>query len=367
VKSSVGIIGVAAYLPEQVRSNDWWPESVVSRWRARQHHNLPSLSSWIEKQGDGPEPAPLPGVAKVIDALVALKDDPFQGSRERRIAADDAIPSDLEVRAAEQAIERAGIDPAEIGFVLSYSAIPDYLLTPNACAVHKKLGLSERCLSLAVEGACNTFALQLNVAEQLVATGQYKYGLLVLSSLGSRVLPNEQPASAIFGDGAAAVVVGPVAPGFGVLGRAHHTDGTRHRAVVIGVPGKRWHDEGRSCFYTEDAQLGRGLILSVADHAQEIIHESLADAALSTNDVSFYACHQGTAWLRAVTQEIAGLGHARTLDTFPWTASLMGANIPVLLAAAEAEGLLRAGDVVATFSGGLGETWSSLVMRWGRG
>ncbi|HEY5924502.1 MAG TPA: 3-oxoacyl-[acyl-carrier-protein] synthase III C-terminal domain-containing protein [Kofleriaceae bacterium] len=364
----VGIHGVGIYLPEQVRGNDWWPATLVEQWREKKKgHTVPSQSSWVERQGDGPELPPLPGISRVIEALTALKDDPFQGSRERRVAPDDVVASQLEVRAARDAIARAGIDANEIGFLLSYSAVPDYLLTPNACAVHKQLGLPERCLSLAVEGACNSFALQLNLAEKLISSGQYRYGLLVGSSLGSRVVPSQQPGSALFGDGAVAVVVGPVADGYGVLGRSHHTDGTSHRGVVIGVPGKRWHDEGRNVFYVEDAELGRGLILTVADHAKECLEEALADAGMTKADVDFYACHQGTAWIRQITQEFAELGRARSVDTFAWAGSLMGANLPLVFAVAEREGMLRDGDVVTTFSGGLGETWSSLVLRWGKG
>ena len=366
--TSVGIHGVGVYLPDQVRSNEWWPESLVEQWREKKKgQNIPSHSDWVDKQGDGPDLPPMPGIQRVIEALTALKDDPFQGSRERRVAPDEMVASDMEVRAARDAITRAGIDQNEIGFVLSYSAVPDYLLTPNACTVHKQLGLPDRCLSIAVEGACNTFALQLNLAEKLISSGQYKYGLLVGSSLGSRIVPSKQAGSALFGDGAVAVVVGPVADGYGILGRSHRTDGTRHKAVVIGVPQKRWHDEGRNVFYVESPELGRGLILSVADHAKDVIEEALAEAGKTKADVDFYACHQGTAWVREVTQEVAQLDSARTLDTFAWSGSLMGANLPLVLATAEREGMLRDGDVVTTFSGGLGETWSSLVIRWGKG
>jgi 3-oxoacyl-[acyl-carrier-protein] synthase III len=177
--TAVGIHGVGVYLPDEVRSNEWWPASLVDQWREKKKgQNIPSHSRWVDKQGDGPDLPPLPGITRVVEALTALKDDPFQGSRERRVAPDTMVASDLEVLAAKDAIARAGIDKNEIGFVLSYSAVPDYLLTPNACRVHKQLGLPERCLSMAVEGACNTFALQLNLAEKLISSGQYRYGLL---------------------------------------------------------------------------------------------------------------------------------------------------------------------------------------------
>ena len=366
--TSVGIYSVGVYLPEEVRTNEFWPASLVEQWRDKKKaHSVPSHADWIEKQGDGVELPPMPGIQAVIDALIAQKDDPFQGSRERRIAPDDAVASDLEVRAARDAITRAGIDPNDIGFVITHSAVPDYLLAPNSAVVHKQLGLRERCMSLAVEGACNTFPLQVQLAESLIKSGQYKYGLIVASSLGSRILPSKQPGAALFGDGAVALVLGPVAEGYGILGRSHHTDGTRHKAVAISVPGKRWYDEGKNVFHVVESDLGRGLILSVADHAKEAIEEALTDAGLTKADVSFYACHQGTQWIRKVTQDHAELSHARTVDTFEWAGSLMSGNQALVLAMAEREGMLKSGDVVSTFSGGLGETWSSLVIRWGRG
>jgi 3-oxoacyl-[acyl-carrier-protein] synthase-3 len=183
----------------------------------------------------------------------------------------------------------------------------------------------------------------------------------------SRLVPTDQPSSAILGDAATAVVVGRVAEGYGLLGRSHATDGTHFNALAVGVPGRRWYEEGRNVFYAADKDVARKLILSVADRAREATGAALADAGLAARDVDFYASHQGTSWLRRVTQAHSGLDHARSFDTFPFAASVMGVNVPLVLALAEREGALVAGDLSVVFSGGLGETWSSLVMRWGRG
>ena len=69
---------------------------------------------------------------------------------------------------------------------------------------------------------------------------------------------------------------------------------------------------------------------------------------------------------RRVAQECAGLRRARFVDTYATAGTLSAANVPLVLEVARREGSLQDGDVVATFSGGSGETYSSLILRWGR-
>ena len=361
--TNVGILGIGSHLPSEIRTNDWWPEAVVARWRQRQGGSFAAPTELVADGGS----ALSEGARRVAAAIAAERDDPFQGVRERRVAPDGTYASDMEVAAASEAMRAAGVEAGEIDFVLSYSTVPDYLMAPNACAVHHKLGLKQSCLSLATEGACNSFLIQLALAEQLLGGGRFSRGLLVQSSMCSRLVPPEQPSSAILGDAATAVVVGRVGEGYGLLGRAHATDGTHFNALAVGVPGKRWYEEGRNVFYAADRDVARSLILNVADRAREATSAALREAGLGTDDVSFYASHQGTSWLRTVTQAHSGLDAALSVDTFPFAASVMGVNVPLVLAVASRERKLVDGDVAVVFSGGLGETWSSLVLRWGRG
>ena len=65
-----------------------------------------------------------------------------------------------------------------------------------------------------------------------------------------------------------------------------------------------------------------------------------------------------------MSQSVAGLTHARSLDTYPWAGNLAGANLPMVMAVAQREGLLKKGDLVACYAGGGGMTWSAAVLRW---
>lgn len=357
MKSSAGIYGIGVYLPEQIRTNDWWSREIIESWTER-------ASAKLDRAAAPEEDVETTRI--VLEEMGKLRGDNFKGSRERRIMPDGMLTSQMEHIAAKRAVEAAGIDAQEIGLVLSTTSTPDYLMIPNACKVHETLGLSRRCLSLQTEGVCNAFPLQLALAEQMIAGGAAKHALLIQSSGVSRFLRREDPMSAWFGDAATAVVVGPVSSGFGVLGRYHETDGAYCEGIVCGIPKKRWWQEGSVQAYLEKPEIARRMLLETIYRSKTVIHGALADAGMNAGDVDFYAAHQGFAWLRPATQRIAGLEHARTIDTFHWAASVLGSNMPLVLAMGEKEGLLRHGDRVAMFAGAAGATLSSIVLRWGR-
>lgn len=355
---NIGIHGIGVYLPEDIRTNDFWPPSVIQAWEEERQRSMMRAAA-------APTDNLSPGARLALGAFAKLSADPFQGSRERRIMPDEMLTSDMELIAAQRAIEDSGVPKSEVGLLLSYTTTPDFLNANNACILHEKLGLEQRCFTTSIEAACNSFLMQLTLAEHYIATGRVRYALLVQSCAMSRLAPVAKNYSAWFGDGASAVVVGPVSSNRGVLAASHRTDGTKHRALVYGIPQKRWYEEGRVILYPEDSKVGREMLLGIADRAKQSIAETLAEANIQPEHVDFYASHQGTAWLREVTQQHAGLQNAKHVDTFSWTASLSAANIPTILSIARADNLLAPDSIVTMFAGGSGETWSTVVLRWG--
>jgi 3-oxoacyl-[acyl-carrier-protein] synthase-3 len=302
---------------------------------------------------------------KSLAAMSEYREDPFQGAKERRVLPAGAMIADLETTAAERALERAGIAKEQIDFLLTYSMVPDYLQAPSACIVHQKLGLRRDCFTMAVDAVCNSFQMQLTLAEQMIRTGRGTFGLLVQSSAIWRATEADKPYSASFGDGATAVVVGPARRDRGLLSQAHRVDGSQHRALVCTVPGKSWWDEGKIVAYPLERQTARMMFLMLADRGKEVVTAALDGAGLRPEDVQFYAAHQATIWFRRVTQEHIGLVNAKSTDTFSRAGTLSAANLPFVLATAEEQDLLHDGDLVAMYSGGTGMTWSASVLRWG--
>lgn len=354
---AVGILGVGLHLPSEIRKNDWWPDSVVKGWQERVNLVRPTL---------GREDAQTEGARRTLESMQQFKDDPFKGAVERRVMARASNPSDMEFEAAIDAIVRSKIPVDQIDLLMVYSQLPDYLMVPNAPLLHQRLGLGRDCLTLDTQAACNSFLVQFALAEQMIKSGQARNALLIQSSTVSQICRPQDHHSVWFGDGATAVVVGPVADGRGVLAWSHRTDGTFHKALMGGKRDERWWEANETMLYTHDRQCARNMLLLIADLAKDVVDDALKKSGNTAADVDFYATHQSTYWFRKTTQDYMGLVKAKSFDSFAWTGSLGASNIPFMLGMGEREGLLKDGDLIAMYTGGSGITWSGQVMRWGR-
>ena len=356
----IGILGIGTHLPPEVRHNDWWPAATVARWNQARAAQLAAVRA-------APPPAPTaPGVAMVLRAMAEQTDhDPFRGVVERRVLAAGATATDMEAAAAEAALARAELDRREVDVLLLHSAVPEYLLANTACVLHHRLGLPTACLAMEAQASAYSFLAQLALAEALVAAGRARHVLLVQSSAASRLIDRDDPTSPAFGDAATAVVVGRVGAGRGVLAAVHRADGRCPSSLVASVPGGRWYD-GRSVLHLGDPVGERKVILDTVDQGHEVIGAVLAAGGHAADQVDFFAVHQGTPWLRRLTQEHAGLARARSVDLFARTGYLFAASLPLVLATGAEQGLLAAGDLVVLFGGGTGITYGASLVRWGR-
>lgn len=366
MRAPIGLLGVATYLPPDTRPNHWWSSAIVDRWIAARAAAPPPPS--------GVPAAERPrhmtdAMTRVLAAMSQQAFDPFHGVVSRHVMPDTMAAWQMERDAAERVI--ADVEARQIGFardhidaLLVHTAVPDYLLSNTACVLHDALGLPARCLAFEVAAASHSFLAQLTLAEQLIASGRARYVMLVQSCALSRVLDTDDPLAPMFGDGAAATIVGPVDAG-GVLANVQRTQGQYPRALIASVPGRRWYDEGRVVLHSADPVAARQVFLQTADFAIEVVGEALRDARLAADDVDFFAVHQGTPWLRKVAHEVLGLRNARSIDTFETTGYLFGVSIPLVLETAQRRGLLARGDRVVLYGGGGGVTFGALALGWG--
>src|SRR5205814_824443 len=123
------------------------------------------------------------------------------------VMADTMTTSEMEAIAAREAMQRAGIEPSEIGAILTQTPAPECLLRDSAAVTHRLLGLPKRCLATGTLSACNALGTHFAIAHGLIASGQARYVLSVHSSTMTRMTPIEEPDSAWWGDGASAAVI----------------------------------------------------------------------------------------------------------------------------------------------------------------
>lgn len=353
----VGILAIGRHLPSEIRANSAWSAETVARWREKAVRAEARANSTKELDEDGQI------LLRVQSEMHA--DDPFRGARERRVLAANMEALDIAEAAARDAIARAQVDLHEIDLVLSYDAVPDHLASNSAARLHHRLGLGKHAVSMVVDTACNSFLTQLSLARTMIAAGRARYALLTQTCVASRTMPYEQAYSALFGDGATAVLVGPVSEGRGVLSECHRTDGDLDGGLVITGRERRWWEADQAVFRPTDAASAPRMLLAAGAMARSVAHPALAQAALTPEQVEFYAGHQPTCWFRTATQEMLGLSRARAIDTFAWAGSLSAANLPLVLRVGQDEGLLLPGSIALLFTGGAGVTYSAMVVAWG--
>lgn len=354
--TNVGILGIGMYLPPEVRRNDWWPESVVASWMEQRK----------AARSGPPRPPRTEGEALVMKAMSEQAIDPFQGAVERHVMPAGMSIVDMEEQAARMAIERAGIDPGSIDLVLTHTAMPDELLGNPACAVHHRLGLPKACLTLQADASTYSFLSQLTLARAMIVAGSANHALLIQSCGASRLVDIASPIAPLFGDGATAIVLGPVSNSRGIRSAAHITDGRFPRTLVASVPHACWFDAGRAVLHVGDADQMQEVFLSTADACREGIETALRAANVRSDEIDVFCIHQGTPWLRRVVQTYTGLDGARSVETFAKTGYMFAAILPAGLYVAEREGALATDDLVILTGGGPGMTYGALVLRWGR-
>ncbi|HEX9179477.1 MAG TPA: beta-ketoacyl-ACP synthase III, partial [Burkholderiales bacterium] len=158
------------------------------------------------------------------------------GIRERRIAAEGQLASDLALEASRSALEAAGVLPSEVDLVIVATTTPDMVFPSTACILQSKLGIANHGPAFDVQAVCSGFVYALATADLFVKAGMAKCALVVGAEVYSRILDwKDRGTCVLFGDGAGAVVLKPSAEP-GILSTHLHADGSHHS--ILTVPGQ---------------------------------------------------------------------------------------------------------------------------------
>ena len=147
------------------------------------------------------------------------------GIKQRRKAAPGEYTSQFAVRAARQAIERAGIDPLELDLVLCATVTPDQILPSTGCIIQAELG-ANKAAAMDIVAACSGFLYGLTLADSMIRTGQVRYALVIGAEILTQYVDyTDRGTCVLFGDGAGAAIVGPVEGDEGILAARIRSDG----------------------------------------------------------------------------------------------------------------------------------------------
>ena len=157
------------------------------------------------------------------------------GIKERRIADDDEHTSDMAAHAAQRALERAEVDPADVDLIILATITPDMPFPATACLVQEKLG-AHNAAAFDIEAACSGFVYALEIGQQFIMSRTYNTVLVIGAEKLSSIMDwEDRNTCVLFGDGAGAAVLQNRENSHGLLTACMGADG--RKASILSQPG----------------------------------------------------------------------------------------------------------------------------------
>lgn len=311
---NAGIIGIAKYVPEKAVTNKDFEKK------------LDTSDEWIRTR---------------------------TGIENRFIAAEGEETSDLALKAAQQAIENAGITADQIGLIIVSTATQDQNFPSVACQIQERLGISG-CGAFDISAACSGFIYATTVAKQFIETNAYDYILVVGAEKLSKIVDWEDRNTAIlFGDGACAAIIGKVSEGRGILAFELGADGTGGKHLYLNQQ-DHIAMNGREVFKFAVRQMGESAVTA------------LEKAGLTKEDCDYLVPHQANIRIMEAARERLGLPEEKMSKTIQKYGNTSAASIGISIVDDLAEGKIKDDDIVVLVGFGGGLTWGALALKWGK-
>ncbi len=281
------------------------------------------------------------------------------GIRERHVAAENEVASDLSLAAAQRAIANSDLAPADIDLIIVATTTPDMVFPSTACILQSKLGIAG-CPAFDVQAVCSGFVYAITIANMFIVSGQAKNALIVGAEVYSRILDwTDRTTCVLFGDGAGAVVLS-ASPEPGVLATKLHADGAY--ADKLSVPG--WVCGGKT-IGSPLVQMDGGSVFKFAVRVfDEVAREVLEAANMSVSDVDWFIPHQANIRIMEATARKLKLPLKRLISTVERHGNTSAASIPLALDESVSAGRIKRGDNLLLEGVGGGFTWGGVLVRY---
>ncbi|SIQ00927.1 beta-ketoacyl-ACP synthase III [Maribacter ulvicola] len=306
---------------------------------------------------------------KMLEDLVETNDEWITtrtGIKERRVLKKEEGEgtSYLAIKAAQDLMEKKGLDASEIDLIIVATATPDSMVASTAAFVASEIG-AVNAFAYDLLAACSSFLFGMSTVAGHIETGRYKKVLLIGADKMSSIIDyTDRTTCIIFGDGAGAVLFEPNTEGLGLQDEYLRADGSGRQylgmegggsllpATIESVTNKKHYifQEGKTVF--------KFAVSNMADVAAKIMDRN----DLTESDVDWLVPHQANKRIIDATAKRMGVDDSKVLMNIQRYGNTTSATLPLLLFDYEKQ--LKKGDnlVFAAFGGGF--TWGSIYLKW---
>ena len=280
------------------------------------------------------------------------------GINERHMAADGELTSDLAQKAAERAMEAAGIEASDIDLIVVATTTADRVFPSTACILQAKLGIGNGSPALDVQAVCSGFVYAVSVADNFIRAGQAKHALVVGAETLSRITDwTDRGNCILWGDGAGAVVL-KASEEPGIIATHLHADG-RYQDLLFVDGGVSMKKDG-ACYMRMS---GNAVFKMAVNTLDAIVDETLEANGLAKSDIDWLVPHQANIRIIQATAKKLGMGMERVIVTVDRHGNTSAASIPLALDTGVREGRIKPGETVLMEAFGGGFTWGSVLVK----
>ena len=305
---------------------------------------------------------------KVLETMVDTNDEWITsrtGIKERRILKEPGQgTSFMAIKAAQDLINKKGVDPKDIDLVIVATATPDMKAASTAAFTATEIGATN-AFSFDLEAACSSFLFGMSTAAAYIESGRYKKVLLIGADKNSSFINYKDRATCIiFGDGAGAVLFEPNHEGLGLQDELLRSNGEGREFLQATYGGssnpitKDTFNEGSHYVFQDGKTVFKNAVFNMADVAEKILKRN----NLTNDDVTWLAAHQANKRIIDATANRINLDNEKVMMNIQKYGNTTSATLPLLLF--DYESKLKKGDTIIFAAFGGGFTWGSIYFKW---
>ncbi len=293
------------------------------------------------------------------------------GIQERRFSAPDDTPAAMAEKAARAAISDAGLEPGDIDTILVASLSPDHDFPGTACFLQDRLGLpGTACID--IRNQCTGLLYSLATADAFIRVGQSKHVLVVgteVHSTGLDFSDAGRDVTVLFGDGAAAMVLGPTDdPSRGFLTHCLHADGSGAKQLWLPAPGSSYFPHRAPPGMFEDRSVfpqmnGKAVFKFACTKLPEVIGEALGKTGYGLDDVDVLVPHQANMRINEMVARVLRFPPDKVVHNIQKYGNTTAASIGIAFHEAKQDGRIGDGSLVMLAAFGSGFTWAASLVR----
>lgn len=289
------------------------------------------------------------------------------GIKRRYLARPEDSASDYAAKAAQNALDMAGIPADEVDLIVVCTFSGDYIFPPVSAKVQALLKAPHAQI-FDLQANCAGFVTGLTVAsDRMLVDPTVRNALVIGVELNSRYINRADVNSAIYmSDGAGAAVLARVDKGKGIMASAFYTDSSNFEAVRMRGGGSSFNAKIRDWSPAVDYMEMNGIATwkQAITHLPTVIRKACVKSCVDPKEIDFLVFHQANLNMIEYVVRKMGYGMDKTFTNVQEIGNTGAASVGIALSEAVTKGLMKDGQLVVLAAVGAGFNFGASVWRW---